>query len=217
MKALGRLFPRGGVRLTITAVAALTAVLGTVTPASAASTVSVTYNVKVSGAGLSDTGPGAVSLTASAPATVAPGRALTVKVTSGSFAVPGTADGVTVVSIKSVKLKVNVPANSTYVSCALTGGSGIGSGKPTCSDKSGTVTFSIPGPIPGGTTVTPPTMTLHLKAGQTGSIKSKMGGTSYSKPGLSATIDISVAGVPVTATAVGYPSPNPVLTTTKIT
>jgi dehydratase len=134
----------------------------------------------------------------------------------GTFAVPSSAGAVTIVDIKNVKVKMRVPANSSYVSCGLSGGSGTGAGKLTCSEKSGTVTFSAPGPIPGGTTVTAPTMTLRLKAGKSGSVESTMAGTSYSKPGLSATADLSVAGLPVTAKAVGYPNPNPVLTTTKI-
>lgn len=225
MNPLARLFQHGSARLTLTAAAGLTAVLGTTAalsaPASASvpavtSTVSVTFNVKVTASSLSDTASGAVSLTATAPATVAPGGAVAVTVTGSTFSIPGSIDGVTIVNIKSLKLKFKVPANSTYVSCTVSGGSGLGTGKPTCAEATSVVTFSLPGPIKGGTTVTPPKLTLHLKAGAKGSIQSKLAGTSYTSPGLSGIANLNFLG-PITAKAVGYPSPSPVLTTTKIT
>jgi dehydratase len=224
MNPVARLFQHSG-RLTLTAAAGLAAMLGTATalsaPASASvsvvsSTISVTFNIKVSSSSLSDTVSGAVNLTASAPATVAPGGALAVTVGGTSFTIPSSIDGVTIVNIKGLKLKLKVPANSTYVSCAISGGSGLGSGAKTCSQASGTVTFSVPGPIKGGTKVTPPNLTLHLKAGTKGSIQSKLAGTSYTSPCVSGTANLNFV-VPITARAVGYPSPSPVLTTTTIT
>lgn len=224
MKPLARLFQHGSARLTLTAAAGLTAMLGAAAvlsaPASAsvstvASTLSVTFKIKVSASSLSDTVSGAVSLTASAPATVAPGGAVAVTVSGTKFSIPSSVDGVTIDSIKSVKLRLKVPANSTYVSCAISGGSGLGTGKRTCSQSSGTVTFTAPGPVKGGTSVTPPKLILHLKAGTSGSIQSKLAGTSFSSPCLSGTADVTFVG-PITAKAVGYPSPSPVLTTTKI-
>jgi dehydratase len=224
MKPLGRLFQHGSARLTLTAAAGLTAMLGAAAalsaPASASvsavtKTVSVTFKIKVTASVLSDTVSGTVSVIASAPATVAPGGAVAITVTGSKFSIPSSVDGVTINSIKSVKLKLKVPANSTYVSCAVSGGSGLGTGKPTCSQSSGTVTFTAPGPIKGGTSVTPPKVTIHLKAGTSGSIQSKLAGTSFTSPCLSGTAALTF-GVPVTAKAVGYPSPSPVLTTTKI-
>ena len=90
------------------------------------STVNVTFNIKVTASSLSDTVSGAVSLTASAPATVGPGGAVAVTVSGTKFSIPSSIDGVTIVNIKNVKLKLKVPANSTYVSCAISGGSGLG-------------------------------------------------------------------------------------------
>jgi dehydratase len=225
MKPLARRVQHGNARLTLMAATGLTAVFGAAAvlsgPASAsvssvASTVSVTFKIKVSASSLSDTVSGAVSLTATAPATVAPGGAVAVTISGTKFSIPGSIDGVTIVNIKNVKMKLKVPANSTYVSCAISGGSGLGTGKPTCSESGGTVTFTAPGPVKGGTSVTPPKMTVHLKAGTSGTIQSKLAGTSYTSPCVSGTANLNFLGA-ITAKAVGYPSPSPVLTTTKIT
>lgn len=225
MKPLARLFQHGNARLTLMAATGLTAVFGAAAalsgPASASvsavtSTKSVTFNIKVSSSSLSDTLSAAVNLVSSAPASVAPGGALAITVTGNSFSIPSSVDGVTIVNIKSLKLKLKVPANSTYVSCGISGGSGLGTGTRTCSEASGTVTFSVPGPIKGGTSVTPPKMTVHLKAGTSGTISSKLAGTSYTSPCVSGTANLNFLGA-ITAKAVAYPSPSPVLTTTKIT
>lgn len=226
MKPLARLFQQGSPRLALMTAAGLTAVLGTAAvltaPAASASvslvtkTVSVTYKIKATASGLSGTDSVPESLTATAPATVKPSGKFIVSVSSAAISLPKTVDGVTIVDVKSVSLKVKVPANSSYVSCSFSGGSGIGTGTPKCSETNGAVTFSVPGPMDGGTTVTLPKMSVHLKAGTSGTISSKMGGSSYTNPGLKATADLTVLGGAVTATAVAYPDPNPVLTTTKI-
>jgi dehydratase len=226
MKLLLRRSQHGSARLTLMTAAGLTAVLGTAAalsaPAASASvslvtkTVSVTFNVKATASGLSGTDSLPETLTATAPATVKPSAHFIVSLSSGAISVPASVDGVTIVDIKSLSLKVKVPANSSYVSCSFSGGSGLGTGTPTCSQTNGAVTFKVPGPMDGGTTVTLPKMSVHLKAGTSGTITSKLGGTSYTNPGLRGTADLTVAGGAVTATAVAYPDPNPVLTTTKI-
>jgi dehydratase len=226
MKPLARLFQHGSARLTFTAAAGLTAVLGTAAalsaPAASASvsvvtsTITVTFNVKATASGLSGTDSLPETLTAAAPATVKPDARFIVSLSSGAISIPTSADGVTIVDIKSLSLKVKVPANSSYVSCSFSGGSGIGTGTPKCSETNGAVTFKVPGPMDGGTTVTLPKMSVHLKAGTSGTITSKLGGTSYTNPGLKGSADLTVLGSAVTATAVAYPDPNPVLTTTKI-
>jgi dehydratase len=225
---MARLFQHGSARLTLTAAAGLTAVLGSAAvlsaPAASASallttkSVSVTFNLKVTAGSLTDDVSETETLTTTAPATVAPSGHFIVSLSSAAISIPASVDGITITDIKSLSLKVKVPANSTYASCSFTGGSGFGTGTPTCADKSGTVTFSVPGPIDGGTTVTLPTLGVHLKAGTTAgdSIKSKLAGTSYTSPCLSGTANVVVLGSAVVATAVGYPSPSPVLTTTKI-
>jgi dehydratase len=218
MKPLARLLQHRATHLTGVAVVLLgsAVALGAAAPASA-SAVSVTYKFKVTADGFSGTDSATVDVTTSAPATVAPGGALTVTATTGAFELESSFDGVTIVNVENVSVLVKVPANSSYVSCTLSGGSGLGSGTPTCTEKGGTVTISVPGPIPGGTTVTPPTVNLNLKAGKKGKITTKLSGTSYTKPGLTGTANLEIFGAPVTATAVGYPHPSPALTTTKIT
>ena len=66
------------------------------------------------------------------------------------------------------------------------------------------------------TTFTLPTLTLNLTSGSSGTITSSLSGTSYSDPGLTFTAVISVIGISVNASAVGYPSTTPSLTSTTI-
>jgi dehydratase len=223
MKTLARPSRHAVARLTgasaVVAAAALGVASALSVPALAsttAGTTSVNFDVQLSSSGFSGTGSGSVDITSTAPATVAPGGQLTITATSGSVSLPSSYDGVTLVSVQDLHVYVKVPANSTYVSCALSGGSGLGSGTPTCSESGGKVDFSVPGPIPGGTTVTPPVVSITLKAGSHGSIKSKIYGTSYKKPGLTGSATLSAFGEQFNAKAAGYPSPSPVLTTTKI-
>ena len=76
--------------------------------------------------------------------------------------------------------------------------------------------LKVPGPIKGGADFELPTVTINLQAGGTGTITTKLGGTSYDAPGLTFTAVVVVFGFPVDAAAKGYPDPSPVLTTTTI-
>jgi dehydratase len=199
--------------LAVALLAGLTA-FGVASSASAAT--AVTYDCQASAIGQTGTFTVNASVTASAPSTVAADSALTITESVGSITVPTSASGYTVKSINGIKLEVPVPANSTYDSASLAGGSNYGSGTPSVSEASGVITISIPGPISAGTTFTLPTLTLNLTSGSSGTITSSLSGTSYSSPGLTFTAVISVIGISVNASAVGYPSTTPSLTSTTI-
>jgi dehydratase len=199
--------------LAVALLAGLTA-FGVATSADAAT--GVTYDCQASALGQTGSFTVSASVTATAPSTVAADSALTITESVGSITVPTSASGYTVKSINGIKLKVPVPTNSTYDSASLAGGSNYGSGKPSVSEASNVITISIPGPINAGTTFTLPTLTLKLTSGASGTITSSLSGTSYSNPGLTFTAVISVIGISVNASAVGYPSTTPSLTSTTI-
>lgn len=197
----------------LTAVAALPLALAA--PASAAT--AVTFDCQ---ADAPVVGPQQVSLTqnadVTAPATVAPGGAFDVVIDPAPNTVPSDVGGNKVKNINTFALKFPIPANSTYVSADLTGGSGLGDTAPTISVADGVATLSFPGPIAGGSTFELPTITAHLKAGDSGKIETKLSGTSYSDPGLTfKAVASSIIG-DVTAPTACFPNPSPVFTTTTI-
>ncbi|MBE1502365.1 dehydratase [Amycolatopsis lexingtonensis] len=197
----------------LTAAAALPIALAA--PASAAT--SVTFDCQ---ADAPIVGPQQVSLNqdadVTAPATVAPGGAFDVVIDPGPNTVPSDVSGNKVKNINTFALKFPIPANSTYVGADLAGGSGLGSTAPTIAVADGVATLSFPGPIAGGATFELPTVTAHLTAGQSGTIETKLSGTSYSDPGLTfKAVASSIIG-DVTAPTACFPNPSPVFTTTTI-
>ncbi|HEX3781358.1 MAG TPA: cyclase [Pseudonocardiaceae bacterium] len=207
---------RNGFRVVGIAMLAAIPLLGMTLPANAAGT-SITYDLQSTAVGQTadSTIPVTVSATSS-PATVAPGGAVAVTLSTGSLTVPSSADGYTIENINGIALDIAVPTNSTYVSCSLSGGSGLGSGTNTCSQSGSDVVVNIPGPISGGATATLPTLTINVTAGSSGSIDTQLAGTSYTDPGLTFTAVISVIGIGVNAPTTGYPTPSPVLASTTI-
>ncbi|WP_439382241.1 cyclase [Amycolatopsis lexingtonensis] len=197
----------------LTAAAALPIALAA--PASAAT--SVTFDCQ---ADAPIVGPQQVSLNqdadVTAPATVAPGGAFDVVIDPGPNTVPSDVSGNKVKNINTFALKFPIPANSTYVGADLAGGSGLGSTAPTIAVADGVATLSFPGPIAGGATFELPTITAHLTAGQSGTIETKLSGTSYSDPGLTfKAVASSIIG-DITAPTACFPNPSPVFTTTTI-
>nr|WP_042194285.1 hypothetical protein [Kibdelosporangium sp. MJ126-NF4]CEL21219.1 putative cyclase-dehydratase [Kibdelosporangium sp. MJ126-NF4]CTQ96215.1 putative cyclase-dehydratase [Kibdelosporangium sp. MJ126-NF4] len=151
-----------------------------------------------------------------APASAAPGSALTVTIDPAPNTVPSSGGGYQIREIKDIALKMPVPANSTFVSAGVSGGSGLGSTPPTIGREGNDVVLKVAGPLKGGAAFELPTVTLNLTAGSSGTIESKLGGTSYDAPGLTFTTVIVAAGFPVNAATVAYPNPSPVLTSTTI-
>ncbi|MCP3801013.1 cyclase [Allokutzneria sp. A3M-2-11 16] len=190
---------------------ALAPVLALATPASAAS---VTFACQAK----TPIGPINASVTqameAKAPATVKPGAEFELVFDPPASTIPGTINGVKVREVKNFKLAVPVPANSTFISVALSGGVGVGT--PTIVQEGGNMVVTLAGPLKGGAAIEIPTITVKLKAGASGTIESKLGGTSFDKPGLTFTGTAEFGPLPVDAPVACYPDPNPALTTTKI-
>ncbi|TLH68225.1 hypothetical protein C1S80_04320 [Mycolicibacterium aubagnense] len=76
------------------------------------------------------------------------------------------------------------------------------------------VVLTVPGPISGGSSYTPPAVTINVTANAAGSVTSKYAGTSYTDPGMTFTTTLSGLGNAATAC---YPNPSPTLTTTTVT
>jgi dehydratase len=197
------------------AAAALVPMLMFATNASAAAPQTITYKLRASAAGQSSDFTLDQGVDASAPATVAPNGTVKVTIDPAANKIPTEAGGRQVREIKGLALRLPVPANSQFQSASLSGGSGLG-GTPTVALQGNDVVLSVPGPIKGGADFELPTVTIDLQAGGTGTITTKLGGTSYDAPGLTFTAVVTVIGFPINAAAKGYPDPSPVLTTTTI-
>jgi len=193
---------------------ALALLLATSVPASAAP-AAVTYKLRATALGQTAEFLLDQPLDATAPTAVAPGGTVTAVIDPAPNQVPAQAGGYTVRDIKTITLKLPVPANSTFQSATATGGAGLG-GTPTIALSGTDVVLKVPGPIKGGANFELPTITLTLQAAASGTITTQLGGTSYTAPGLTFTATITALGFPISAPATGYPDPNPVLTTTTI-
>jgi dehydratase len=206
---------RIGTRALAGTAAALLPLVLLASPASAATTVNLDCQ-----ANAPIVGPQQLNLsqdaTVTAPATVAPGGSLQVVVAPAPTTVPTTVSGYTVKQLTGFALKVLVPANSTYVSATLSGGSGLGSTPPTIAVSGGVATISFPGPIAGGATFQFPTVTIALTAAASGSIETHLGGTSYTDPGLTFTAVVSSIIGDISAPTACFPNPSPVFSTTTI-
>ncbi|GAA2995123.1 cyclase [Actinokineospora diospyrosa] len=182
-----------------------------------ASAVPVTVNYACQATALGSTYPATLTqpLDVSTPASVASGGSLSVVYDPQTATLPSTVGSFTLVAVQNLTFKVPVPANSTYVSSSLSGGSGVGT--PTLTVSGGVATLATTGSIPGGGTFELPTITLNLTAGAPGTIQTTLYGTSFANPGLTAT---GVVRVPllgnVNVPASCYPSPNPAITTTTV-
>lgn len=192
---------------------AAAAVFAVVPPASA-----VPYTATFDCQGSTPTGPQTFPFTqhteVTAPATVAPGGELTVVVDPAPNTIPTTVNGNTVRRVQTLALKIPIPANSTYVSATLTGGSNVGTTGITVSGGIATLTAS--GPMNGGATFELPTITVRLQAAQSGSIQTRLHGTGYSDPGLTFTAVVASFLGNINVPTRCYPNPNPVITTTTI-
>lgn len=151
-----------------------------------------------------------------APETVAPGGTLDIVIDPAVNTVPAEVNGYTVKRIEGLDLKIPIPANSTFVSADLEGGSGLGPNPPTFTVDGDVATLHLDGPLEGGTEFELPTVTAHLTAGDSGTIETKLHGTSHDDPGLTFTAVVSSVIGDVEVPSGCFPNPNPVLTTTTI-
>ncbi|WP_409462544.1 cyclase [Amycolatopsis sp. GA6-003] len=198
------------------AVAAVAGLLASGATASAAAPMVVHYTMEGSAGGQSL--PFALPLgldSVTAPATVRPGAEFSVVIDSAPSTVPANIGGATVQEVSEYVLRIPVPSNTTYVSTALTGGSGPGPA-PVVELVNGVIQVSTAGPVGGGQAFELPTLTITLIAGASGTAETKLGGTSISDPGISFKAKVSVEGATFDATAAGFPDPSPVLASTVI-
>jgi dehydratase len=116
-----------------------------------------------------------------------------------------------VVNISNMKMLIPVPANSTHVSSSASGG-GLYPGSTALVGSN--VVLTVPGPIPGGATYTPPQVTINVTATAPGSVTSKYAGTGYSNPGMTFTTRVDPPLFPPSdVPTAGYPDPSsPTLT-----
>lgn len=201
-------------RLLAGAALAIVPLLGLAGVASA-DTQAVNYSCQGKAAGITNTTSLAQNVDSAAPATVAPGGALTITLTPDLNTVPTSAGAFTVKSVKNLTLAVPIPANSTLVSFSLSGGSGLG-GDPSAAQVGNNIVTSVPGPLNAGAQFQLPALTLNLTAGDSGTITTTLAGTSFTDAGLKFTATVSVFGFPIDAPTTCFPSPAPTLTTTTI-
>jgi len=129
--------------------------------------------------------------------------------------IPASVSGFTVKNINTFALKIPIPANSTYVSSTLTGGSGLGSTAPKITLASGVRDAELPGPMAGGAAFQLPTITVNLKAGELGHDPDQARRHQLHQPGP----DLQHRGQCVLRhhrADACYPNPSPVFTTTTI-
>ncbi|WP_245720098.1 hypothetical protein [Nocardia uniformis] len=150
------------------------------------------------------------SVDGTAPSSAASGSAVAITLTPGVSTVPSSASGFTVTNISNLKMTFPTPANSTLVSATASGGTVAG----TVTTSGGNIVLTVPGPIAGGTSFTPPAVTINVTAGASGTpITSQYAGTSHANPGMTMTTRVSFVGNVATAC---YPDPSPTLTTTAV-
>lgn len=174
--------------------------------------VSVNWSCKASAGTSSMT----TSVTTTAPGSVTAGSPVAITIAPGSSTVPTSPIPLfTVVNISNMKMLIPVPANSTYVSSSASGGTFPG----TTALVGGNVELTVAGPIPGGTTYTPPVVTINVTANAPGSITSKYAGTSYTDPGMTFTTKLknNITNAQSDVATACYPNPSPTLTTTTVT
>ncbi|WP_330181540.1 hypothetical protein OHB26_35025 [Nocardia sp. NBC_01503] len=180
--------------------------------AAPANATPVTVNWSCQGTifGIGQTSSMTTSVDGTAPSTATSGSAVAITLTPGVSTVPSSASGFSVTNISNLKMIFPTPANSTLVSASASGGTVAG----TVSTSGGNVVLTVPGPIAGGSSFTPPAVTINVTAGTPGTpITSKYAGTSYANPGMTMTTKVAFVGNVATAC---YPNPSPTLTTTAV-
>ncbi|MBP2192248.1 hypothetical protein [Nocardia goodfellowii] len=197
------------IRAGVVAPVAIATLFCLTTPANAAS-VSVNMSCRGTIFGIGQTSSMTTSVDGTAPSSVAAGSAVAITLTPGPSTVPSSASGFTVTNISNLKTTFPAPTNSTLVSATASGGTVAG----TVAITGGNVVLTVPGPIPGGTTFTPPAVTINVTAGAAGTpITTKYAGTSHANPGMTMTTKVAIVGNVATAC---FPDPSPTLTTTAV-
>lgn len=157
----------------------------------------------------------ALGVSGAAPSTAKVGDAMAITLTPAAQQVPDTVSGHALRSLRGIKLSMPAPANSTYVSSTVSGGTVAA----TVGQSGGRITLDAPGTTAAGASFTLPAMTVNVTASAAGTITSTLAGTSFADPGLSFTASVDsgtilgAVDVPVKC----YPGTAPTLTTTTVT
>ncbi|WBQ04111.1 hypothetical protein [Kribbella sp. CA-293567] len=153
---------------------------------------------------------------AKAPASVRSGERFTVAVDLKPGNLPGEVKGFKLKEVRDLQLRIPVPANTSFVSARLSGGSGLGS-TPTLERHGSVLTVRVGGPVPGGAAYQLPSLSVRLKAGARGRVvETRLQGTSFDDPGLSLQATIKWKFVTIKSPVACHPDPNPALTRTQI-
>nr|WP_246598347.1 DUF11 domain-containing protein [Nocardia tengchongensis] len=156
-----------------------------------------------------------LGVSGAAPSTASVGDAVTITLTPAGQQVPDAVSGHPLRSLRGIKLSMPVPANSTYVSSTVSGGTVAA----TVGQSGGRITLDAPGTIAAGASFTLPAVTVKVTAAAAGTITSTLAGTSFDDPGLTFTASVDsgtilgAVDVPVKC----YPGTAPTLTTTTVT
>jgi Calx-beta domain len=124
--------------------------------------------------------------------------------------------------IKELSYRIDVPANSQYVSGSISGGFNYGAGTPSVSlqgsPTAGSIRYLVPGPIATDEEFQIPALQLTVRAiGEEGStIRTQLGGTSVANPGFTTTAHVTSPFSGDAATSCFEPAPKTVWTTTTI-
>ena len=108
-----------------------------------------------------------------APVQSLPGANFTLAISDSGQALPSTVQGLPVANASNVQVLYPVPADATFVSATLSGGTGVGTGATVTditdplSPSGADVVESVPGPIAAGVPFTLPTINLTLTASET--------------------------------------------------
>jgi dehydratase len=153
---------------------------------------------------------------AQAPAVVPANSRFTIAVHLQPGTLPGEVKGFKLKEVRDLTLRIPVPANSSYVSARLTGGSGLNS-TPSVQLEGNTAVVKVAGPIPGDASYQLPDLSVRLKSGRAGTtIETKLEGSGYDDPGLTLQAKIKWKFVTTSAPVACYPNPNPALTRTVV-
>ncbi|TDC04025.1 cyclodehydratase [Nonomuraea longispora] len=138
--------------------------------------------------------------------------------TSAPYTVPTEVSGAPITELRDFTLSLQFTGPAAVTGASLSGGSNIGSGVPTVTTTTNSVTLKVPGPLTAGTTVTLPQIRINATAGNTtGTVQMKVKGTSYADPGLRVTAVVPFDPDPIIAPSGCYPSPSPVLASIAVT
>jgi hypothetical protein len=105
-----------------------------------------------------------VQFRATGPDSAEAGSTVTLKLEQNSPTLPSSASGIAVNSYKDMETIVDIHGATVTAAQISKPGANLGAGTPTATVSGNTVSLKVPGPIPGGTTITTPEVTITVTA-----------------------------------------------------